>query len=965
MFDAPASQSDEVRENPFSVELPESTPLPPASHGHQRKRSLGNPFDPAFDPQFAESAAVAQPASIKASEELNGGADSIGTTLSQEHTEAAQSLIQCMTGQMENMTMDLLQKMETAKTPIVSPMRECASDVEPGITPSPEPEIHCQAAPELIQSPPERPPQPKRPPPRPEPPRKQSPATETPSVTAVEFDEQLSEPQPDEHEVTERDRFIAPDVIVSTDEVNRETSPEAVRKIPIITEQKATPRNSMPDVLAAMESPVDETAGEIKEEVQSNVSGNEEGTEIQEPSGHTEMKQEMTAEQVNMAKEEHPTAAAWDDSFDAFAARFDAVEADTGDDTADPFSGGGASAAAALPSESSVGFGDAFAMDSFIPMEPPPVPQSTPMHAPGNSFAGTSPFSERYEEPSPDVQQPFHWGPIPNDHVAVPPGRPVNPFLELDLDATQKVESEGGRSQSVESPSTPLFDLDVSQPLEVFPRITWENRRFSMFLRQPNKKKITSQRFWKKIVFHLTQNGVVQLYNSPEDTTPFQELPLQACYAVSDISAQQFDQFGKVFTIKLQYVYYKERPGVRPGQMSKAERLTSKLGHFASSAIAGDLAGVKEFGSDLKKLGVPIEHAPQISELMKLGSQSYEDLKLVTTWIDEHLFKIPLHRDRALTYKTEEIQFTTIDEFVVDQDVQGVIFRMVARVRVFLLAFISGMPEIEVGINNLIRQGKEVVGRHDIIPVITEEWIRLEDEEFHNTVDQEYYKENKVIKCSPPDATYIELLRFRVRPPKNRELPLQVKTVFNFSGNRVRGQFCCTSPLKKRMGKVKGLERFLGAVETPNESLMEVTSGQAKYEHHHRAIVWRIPRLPKEGQGAYTTHNFVSRLTLTSFDQMPESFDKYVHVEFTMPATTVSHCVIRSVSIPGSDPPPEKFVRYVAKHEYKVEIEFTKGSAINEYAAVTLIEKPAAQATQSQQLSQRTDPVPSSSSDSD
>jgi stonin-1/2 len=41
----------------------------------------------------------------------------------------------------------------------------------------------------------------------------------------------------------------------------------------------------------------------------------------------------------------------------------------------------------------------------------------------------------------------------------------------------------------------------------------------------------------------------------------------------------------------------------------------------------------------------------------------------------------------------------------------------------------------------------------------------------------------------------------------------------------------------------------LGAVETLDTSLIEVTSGSAKYEHQHHAIVWRINRLPKEGQG--------------------------------------------------------------------------------------------------------------------
>lgn len=53
----------------------------------------------------------------------------------------------------------------------------------------------------------------------------------------------------------------------------------------------------------------------------------------------------------------------------------------------------------------------------------------------------------------------------------------------------------------------------------------------------------------------------------------------------------------------------------------------------------------------------------------------------------------------------------------------------------------------------------------------------------------------------------------------------------------------------RRTGKIKGIERILGTVDQLQESLIEVTSGQAKYEHHHRSIVWRCPRLPKEGQG--------------------------------------------------------------------------------------------------------------------
>ena|SRR6218665_2296917 len=66
----------------------------------------------------------------------------------------------------------------------------------------------------------------------------------------------------------------------------------------------------------------------------------------------------------------------------------------------------------------------------------------------------------------------------------------------------------------------------------------------------------------------------------------------------------------------------------------------------------------------------------------------------------------------------------------------------------------------------------------------------------------------------------------------------------------------------------------------------------------------------------------VVRLPLGSFDRIPESFYDYVHVEFTMPSTTVSHTTLRSISV-NSENPPEKFVRYIAKYEYKIGLSIT------------------------------------------
>jgi len=402
----------------------------------------------------------------------------------------------------------------------------------------------------------------------------------------------------------------------------------------------------------------------------------------------------------------------------------------------------------------------------------------------------------------------------------------------------------------------------------------------------------------------------------------------------------------------------------------------------------------------MKKLGVPLEHAPQISELLKLASFNYEDMKMFSSIIEEKLFRIEVVRDRALTYKTEECQLTAVEEVFVSQDKDGHISQKICRVRVFFLSFLTGMPFVELGVNDMTRMGLEVVGRHDILPVPTEQWIRYEDVEFHHVVDKKAFEaEDHIIKFKPPDACYIEVMRFRCRPPRARELPIQARCSFSIINQKVEikadvmvpyhatkawGQVPCedvtvripipeawvyffrsekldvslgkvkgalstgninfatrmgaVKSAHRRAGKVKGIDRFLGTMETAKQDLMETSSGEAKYEHQHKAIVWRIPRLPKHGQGSYTTHEFLAKLYLSNYDmeKMPEKFDEHFFVEFNQPATCESYTVLRSVSIQdGSGEPPEKFVKYLARHEYKVGIRFITEKEQDSYRAMT------------------------------
>lgn len=85
-----------------------------------------------------------------------------------------------------------------------------------------------------------------------------------------------------------------------------------------------------------------------------------------------------------------------------------------------------------------------------------------------------------------------------------------------------------------------------------------------------------------------------------------------------------------------------------------------------------------------------------MSQLLKLGSQNYKELQMFTMCMEDALFHLSAHRDRALQYKSEEIQVSVYDEFYADINMAGKVMVQQARVRLFFLAFIGGMPDVEV-----------------------------------------------------------------------------------------------------------------------------------------------------------------------------------------------------------------------------------------------------------------------------
>uniref|UniRef100_A0A915Q747 Uncharacterized protein n=1 Tax=Setaria digitata TaxID=48799 RepID=A0A915Q747_9BILA len=545
-------------------------------------------------------------------------------------------------------------------------------------------------------------------------------------------------------------------------------------------------------------------------------------------------------------------------------------------------------------------------------------------------------FATKLTEQRSDISSPTQEGGSPAS------SRPAG------FDDEFQVEDNAGSTPS------PLYDEDDSEPLTEFPaKFTGDG--WEMMIRYPIKKKIMSDRYWKPCYVRL-RDSTLFMFNSKTEQKPFMEILLQATYSLSDPTLQAYDVYGKIHTVKLQYVSYKERVGIRPGQISRLVE-----GHVT-------------------KYGLPLEHSAQSTVLLKFGSLNAAELFTFVTTIEDILFRCVAVRNTAPVYKQDEVQIHCYDEYAAYVDKFNILSNQKARVRLFCLAFISGSPILEIGLNDRRRQGKEIVRRKDILPMYTERWIRFENLEFHNTVEQEAFEKEQVIRLSPPDGCFFEVMRFRVRPPKNREKPLTVKCVMKIAGSKVeirieamaaahteksKGNFSSKRQVPcediqirfpvpeawiylfreerrwgvgsvhakvRRPGKVKNLkDRLMGTVHNIDNSLIEAAIGEAKYEHVFRALVWRIPRLPEKYHAAYREHLLRCRFELSSFDLMPETFAPTCDVEFTMPLAMISNTVIRSVSVEQHEDSDrvEKFVRYVAKCTYQVEIDYVQCSDLD------------------------------------
>ncbi|KAM6201249.1 stonin-2 isoform 2-T2 [Rhynchocyon petersi] len=458
----------------------------------------------------------------------------------------------------------------------------------------------------------------------------------------------------------------------------------------------------------------------------------------------------------------------------------------------------------------------------------------------------------------------------------------------------------------------------LSQPKDGWP----------MMLRIPEKKNIMSSRHWGPIYIKLTDTGCLQLYYEQGLEKPFREFKLEICHEISEPRLQNYDENGRIHSLRIDRVTYKEKKKYQP-----------------KPAVA---------------------HTAEREQVIKLGTTNYDDFLSFIHAVQDCLMALPVASmdlsTVGLNYLEEEITVDVRDEFsgIVSKGDNQILHHHVLT-RIHILSFLSGLAECRLGLNDVLVKGNEIVSRQDIMPTTTTKWIKLHQCRFHECVDEGVFSSSRVILFNPLDACRFELMRFRTVFAE-KTLPFTLRTAASINGAEVEvqswlrmstgfssnrdplTQVPCENVMvrypvpsewvknfrresvlgeKSLKAKVNRGASFGSSSLSGSEPVMRVTLGTAKYEHAFNAIVWRINRLPDKNSASGHPHCFFCHLELGSDREVPSRFASHVNVEFSMPTTSASKAAVRSISVEDKTD-VRKWVNYSAHYSYKVEIEQKK-----------------------------------------
>ncbi|KAL4457302.1 hypothetical protein ABPG75_012167 [Micractinium tetrahymenae] len=177
-------------------------------------------------------------------------------------------------------------------------------------------------------------------------------------------------------------------------------------------------------------------------------------------------------------------------------------------------------------------------------------------------------------------------------------------------------------------------------------------------------------------------------------------------------------------------------------------------------------------------------------------------------------------RKEGLRYKKNEVFLDVIETVNMLMSAQGSVLRCDVQGRLVMKAFLSGMPDIKLGLND-----------------------KLEDVTFHPCVNLGRFNAEKVVSFVPPDGEF-ELMKYRCT--EGITLPFKAVALIQEHG---RTRIDVTVKVKSAFPQKIFATNVVLLVPVPDQTArasFNLTAGKAKYDPKRHALVWKLKKFAGE-----------------------------------------------------------------------------------------------------------------------
>ncbi|XP_077326361.1 AP-1 complex subunit mu-2 [Lithobates pipiens] len=284
-----------------------------------------------------------------------------------------------------------------------------------------------------------------------------------------------------------------------------------------------------------------------------------------------------------------------------------------------------------------------------------------------------------------------------------------------------------------------------------------------------------------------------------------------------------------------------------------------------------------------------------LDEIMDFGFPQTTDSKILQEYITQQGNKLETAKSRVpttvtnavswrsegLKYKKNEVFIDVIESVNLLVNTNGSVLLSEIVGSVKLKVFLSGMPELRLGLNDRVLF--ELTGRNK------NKTVELEDVKFHQCVRLSRFENDRTISFIPPDGDF-ELMSYRLNTQVKPLIWIE-SVIEKFTHSRLeimvkaKGQF-------KKQSVANNVEISVPVPSDADSPKFKTSVGSAKYVPEKNVVIWTIKSFPGGKEYLMRAHFGLPSVEREEMEGKPP-----IGVKFEIPYFTVSGIQVRYMKI--------------------------------------------------------------------